>query len=131
MDQLSDLKENYQSVSHELKQLKERNNFNIQKVGMVRFNPFKETGSDQSFSVAFLDNNDSGAVITSLYPREESRVYGKPIKNGNSNYPLSKEEVLAIERAKNPEKNIASNSVSRNLSLFKNGKKIKKNNGSK
>jgi hypothetical protein len=75
----------------------------IQKLGIVRFNPFKEVGSDQSFSVAFLDDNDNGVVITSHYSREGNRVYGKPIKSGESGYSLSKEEIDAIGMAKKPE----------------------------
>ena len=67
---------------------------------MVRFNPFSEIGGDQSFSVALLDGNDDGLVITSFYTREGNRVYGKPIKQSVSQYALSKEEIKAIEMAK-------------------------------
>lgn len=96
----SDLKNSFNKISKELEDLKEKNQFNIQKVGIIRFNPFKEVGSDQSFSLALLNANDSGAVITSLYTREENRVYGKPIVNGKSEYILSEEEKEAIERAR-------------------------------
>lgn len=71
----------------------------IQKVGVVRFNPFKDVGGDQSFSIALLDKNNDGIVISSLYSREGTRVYAKPIKNGTSEYHLSEEEEKAIERA--------------------------------
>ncbi|MFH1181259.1 MAG: DUF4446 family protein [bacterium] len=95
------LEDGLKKLSDETKRLKEKNRLNIQKVGMVRFNPFKETGSDLSFSAALLDDNDSGVVITSLYTRQDNRIYGKPIKNGESEYQLSDEEKLAIEKAKN------------------------------
>ncbi|MBI4101360.1 MAG: DUF4446 family protein [Candidatus Nealsonbacteria bacterium] len=95
------LENNLAKLSKELEGLKEKNRLNIQKIGIVRFNPFKEVGSDQSFSLALLDANDSGAVITSLYTREENRVYGKPISNGKSEYILSEEEKEAINKAKN------------------------------
>lgn len=72
----------------------------VQKVGVVRFNPFKETGGDQSFSIALLDSQDNGLVISSLYTREGTRVYCKPIEEGKSKYNLSKEEEMAIEQAK-------------------------------
>lgn len=72
----------------------------VQKVGVVRFNPFKDTGGDQSFAIALLDNNDSGLVISSLYTREGARIYSKPIEKGKSKYPLSEEEKQAIEKAK-------------------------------
>ena len=68
-------------------------------MGIVRFNPFSGVGSDQSFSVALLDKNDNGIVITSLYNREGNRVYAKPIKTGVSEYLLSTEEKSAIEKA--------------------------------
>lgn len=71
----------------------------IQKVGIVRFNPFKDTGGDQSFSIVLLDSNDSGLVISSLYTREGTRIYSKPIEKGKSKYPLSEEEKTAIGKA--------------------------------
>jgi N-methylhydantoinase A/oxoprolinase/acetone carboxylase beta subunit len=94
------LEENFEKLSEELEKLKKESKFAIQKIGIVRFNPFKEVGGDQSFSIALLDGNDNGVVITSLYSREGNRVYGKPIKNGKSEYLLSEEEKEAIERAK-------------------------------
>jgi len=98
--QLKDLKEYFKKIEKELENLKKENKFSIQKVGIVRFNPFKEVGGNQSFSVAFLDDNDSGIVITSLLNREGSRVYGKPVEKGQSNYLLSSEEKEAIGKAK-------------------------------
>lgn len=71
----------------------------IQKAGFIRFNPFKETGGDQSFAVALLDSCDNGVVISSLYTRQGTRVYGKPITKGKSKYPLSREETEALARA--------------------------------
>jgi len=67
-------------------------NISIQKVGVIRFNPFKDTGGDQSFAIALLDKDNNGLVISSLYSREGTRVYTKPIKDGNSKYHLSEEE---------------------------------------
>jgi hypothetical protein len=118
------LKERFDEVSKELKDIKAKSNFFMQKVGMIRFNPFKEVGGDQSFSLAILDGSDSGVVITSYYSRKENRIYGKPIKNGSSDYPLSEEEVLAIEKAKNFNFLISTEDKPKNS-----GKKIKKDNG--
>ena len=95
------LEENIENLSQEIERLKKENKFSVQKVGIVRFNPFQEVGGDQSFSVALLDANDDGFVITSLYTRTENRVYGKPIKAGKSEYILSEEEKKAIEKANN------------------------------
>ncbi len=99
--QFGKLKEELEIISKELENLKKENEFNVQKIGIVRFNPFQEIGGNQSFSLALLNGNDNGVVITSLYSREGNRVYGKPIKNGGSEYPLSEEEKKAIEQAKN------------------------------
>lgn len=71
----------------------------IQKVSVIRFNPFKETGGDQSFVIALLDSRDNGLIISSLFTREGTRVYTKPIESGQSTYPLSKEEIEALKKA--------------------------------
>lgn len=71
----------------------------IQKVGMLRYNAFPDTGSDQSFSVALLDAHGNGLVLTSLYGRTETRTYAKPVQGGKSTYPLSDEEIGAIAQA--------------------------------
>lgn len=74
-------------------------NISVQKVGVVRFNPFKDTGGDQSFAIALLDKDNNGLVISSLYSREGTRVYTKPIEKGISSYHLSDEEKQAITKA--------------------------------
>lgn len=71
----------------------------IQKVGMVRFNPFGNVGGDHSFSIALLDSKDNGVVLSGLYLREGARVYSKPVASGKSEYPLSDEEKQALEKA--------------------------------
>lgn len=71
----------------------------IQKVGMVRYSAFKDTGSDLSFAVAMLDENNDGVVFNGIYSREMSNIYAKPVKNGVSEYTLSEEEKESIRRA--------------------------------
>ena len=71
----------------------------IQKVGLVRYNAFKNVGSDLSFAIALLDRNDNGVVFNGLYGSDSSNIYAKPIKNGESSYQLSPEEKYAIEIA--------------------------------
>ncbi len=100
LDYLKKLEENFEKKSKEIENLKKKGKFSIQKVGIIRFNPFSEVGGDQSFSLALLDANDDGIVITSLYTREGNRVYGKPIQKGASEYSLSAEEKEAINKAK-------------------------------
>ena len=73
----------------------------IQKVGLLRFNPFKETGGEQSFILALLDKNDSGIVISGLYARSGMRWYAKHITKGKgTEHELSVEEKQAIENAR-------------------------------
>lgn len=72
----------------------------IHKVGIVRFNPFQDTGSNQSWSIALLDGANTGLVISSLLSRESARVYAKPVIKGQSqDFPLTTEEKRAIELA--------------------------------
>ncbi|EKD58859.1 MAG: hypothetical protein ACD_56C00037G0004 [uncultured bacterium] len=72
----------------------------IHKVGIIRFNPFKDIGGDQSFALALLDGKDSGLVISSLHTREGTRIYSKPITRGESEkYTLTDEEKAAIKSA--------------------------------
>ncbi len=97
---LGRLESNLKTLSKELENLKKENLFSLKKIGILRYNPFSDIGGNQSFSIALLDGNDNGLVITSLYSREGNRVYGKPIKKGNSEHTLSNEEKEVIERAR-------------------------------
>ena len=81
----------------------------VQKVGVVRFNPFGDVGGNQSFVIALLDNSLNGVIIQGLYSRDGVRVYSKEIKKGKSEYALGKEEEEAIKIA-NKNKVIHSNS---------------------
>lgn len=71
----------------------------IQKVGLVRYNAFQDTGSDLSFALALLDEKNNGVVLNGIYSREMSNIYGKSVENGTSNYTISEEEKEAIEKA--------------------------------
>jgi len=95
------LQESFGALSQEVAQIKSANLNNLQKIAVVRFNPFNETGGNQSFSLAMLDAKNNGAVITSLFTRNENRVYSKPIKNGASEFNLTNEEKEAITLAQN------------------------------
>lgn len=70
-----------------------------QKISIVRFNPFGDTGGDQSFCLAVLDAHDSGYVLTSIHGREGTRVYVKPVDFRKSKYTLSDEEQQALSQA--------------------------------
>lgn len=75
--------------------------YHIQKAGILRFNPFADTGGDQSFVLAILDGTDSGIVLTSLHSRGMTRWYAKNVKCGKGvDHELSGEELNAIKQAK-------------------------------
>jgi hypothetical protein len=71
----------------------------FQRVGLVRFNPFEETGGNQSFALALLDAGGNGWVLSSLHARSGTRVYAKAIKAGRADAALSDEESAAIGQA--------------------------------
>lgn len=71
----------------------------IQKISTIRYNPFKDTGGDQSFSIAILDGENNGVVISSLFARDGNRIYAKPIEAGASKFELLAEEKEVLKRA--------------------------------
>lgn len=73
----------------------------IQKVGLIRFNPFKDTGGDQSFILSLVDGNDTGVIISGLYSRSGTRWYAKKVVEGKGvEHELSEEEKKALREAK-------------------------------
>ena len=79
--------------------LKESVDCSLKNVGLIRFDPFKQKGGNQSFSIALLDTHANGLVISSLFTQDGNRVYGKPISKGQSQYPLTEEEKQALSQA--------------------------------
>lgn len=71
----------------------------FQRIGLVRFNPFEDTGGNQSFAIALLDGAGSGVVLSSLHSRTGTRVYAKAVTDGRSDGALSEEESDALRRA--------------------------------
>jgi len=93
-------------INQELKQLDESltrlykdNRNNLQKIGFMRFNPFDDAGGNISFTLAILDAQDDGVVISSLHGREGTRMYAKSVKAGESESQLTEEEIKAIKDA--------------------------------
>lgn len=78
--------------------------YSISKQALLRFNPFGDTGGDQSFVLALLDSHNNGVIISSVHARTGTRVYAKEIKNGLSKYNLSDEETIALQKALNHKK---------------------------
>ena len=71
----------------------------IQRIGVVRFNPFEDTGGNQSFAIALLDAGGDGVVVSSLHARAGTRVYAKTLTAGRSEAALSAEELQAVQQA--------------------------------
>lgn len=88
-------------LQSEILNMKDLARLNIQKVGLTKFNPFNESGGDHSFSLALLDGNKNGIIITSLHTRERTRVYLKEVLSGKTKIDLSKEEQKALKLATN------------------------------
>jgi hypothetical protein len=72
----------------------------IQRLGFLRFNPFRDSGGDQSFALALADRDGNGVVLSGLHGRDGTRVYAKPLEAWKSVYPLTDEERQAIDSAK-------------------------------
>lgn len=86
-------------IDKEIRKLEEQGTLHVQKVGLVRFNPFKETGGEHSFSLALLNAKNTGIILTGLHTRERTRLYIKAIKKGKSEHELSFEEKKALTKA--------------------------------
>lgn len=104
LKEIDDLRLEVNKLQLENKELDERIKNAIQKIGFIRYNAFSDMGSELSFSIALLDDKLNGFVITSIYGREESTTYAKPIFDGQSKYQLSVEEMQAVDRAIKNEK---------------------------
>ena len=96
---LEKLEKNDMAIERNIKELDARIQGCIQKVGIVRYNAFKDTGSDLSFAIALLDEKNCGVIFNGIYSREMSNIYAKPVENGISNYTLSDEEKIALQKA--------------------------------
>ncbi len=89
-----------QTVDQLAHRLEQEAYFSLQNLGMVRFNPFHDTGGDQSFAIALADGHGNGAVLSSLHGRGATRVYAKPLQTWESTYSLTDEEKQAIALAR-------------------------------
>ncbi|MFC1780357.1 DUF4446 family protein [Patescibacteria group bacterium] len=91
-NQLDQNSEYLLKVKKELDDFKEFTKSYVQKMGFKRYNPFHETGGNQSFILVLLDRNNNGMILSSLHQRDMTRVYGKSVMEGQSEQKLSKEE---------------------------------------
>lgn len=99
MDDIKHL-QSQQTMDHEyMTQIRQQLGFAVQRVGMVRYNPFDEGGGNFSFSIALLNEHHTGIIISSLYGRQQNRMYAKNIVQGKSEMTLTEEEQQALEEA--------------------------------
>lgn len=95
--------ENIEKENEEIKkyceQLNNKSNQCIRKIGLVRYNAYKDTGSNLSFALAILNDDNTGVVFNGIYSRDSSNIYCKTVNKGTSEYALSKEEIEAIGKA--------------------------------
>lgn len=87
------------AVEEENKIIRQLVNKSLHKISIVRFCAFEDIGSDLSYAIAMLDEANNGLVMSSIFGREESRSYVKPIVNGTSTYTLTEEEKQALQKA--------------------------------
>jgi hypothetical protein len=95
------LRRELNGLADELRRVEAEGQRAMKRVGIVRFNPFEDTGGNQSFAVALLDGQSNGLVVSSLHSRQQTRVYLKAIRAGTAESALSDEEAEALRRAVN------------------------------
>ena len=95
------IEEKYGKLLDMVTDMDKRDKTKLQKIGLIRYNPFDEMGGNLCFALALLDGNDNGVVLNGIHSRTGSFTYAKPIQMGVSTYMLSEEEIKAVEMAKN------------------------------
>ena len=97
--QTKSIDERYSGIQKDLKKLEDDMESCLQKVAIVRYNPFKETGGNLCYALAMLNKKNDGVLINSIFSRDGSYNYGKPVVNGKSEFNLSTEEQEALDLA--------------------------------
>jgi hypothetical protein len=96
---MSQLEETQKEINKHLITVDHRLDKSIRNVETVRFNPFVDAGSNQSFAIAFMNDEKNGVVMSSLYARDRMSIFAKPIINGKSEFELSEEEKEVLNKA--------------------------------
>jgi hypothetical protein len=99
-DDVVKLKFAKEKAEKEILEINQKLRKSIRGVETVRFNPFPDQGSNQSFAIGMLNEDGDGVVVSSLYSRERMSVFAKPVKNGKSEYELTTEEKDVLKKAK-------------------------------
>jgi len=96
---LNQLEESQTKIDQHLITIDNRLNKSIRNIETIRFNPFVDAGGNQSFAIAFMNDEGDGVVMSSLYARDRMSIFAKPIKKGKSEFELSSEEKNVLEKA--------------------------------
>lgn len=99
LDSIDEVKNDTENVKEICNNLDERFKDCLQKTSILRYKAFEDVGSDLSFSIALLNYNNDGVILTGIYGRNESTTYAKPIDKGISRYDLSQEEEEVLKTA--------------------------------
>lgn len=105
MERIIDLEKAISETNTYCKELENEMKDCVQKIGIVRYSAYKDSGSDLSFAVAMLDEKNNGVVFNGIYSREMSNTYAKPIIEGKSKYTLTDEETKALNKAMDSKEN--------------------------
>ena len=97
---LESLQKSKNKIETDIVNIENRLKKSIRGLSTVRFNPFKDSGGNQSFAIAMLNEEGDGVIVSSLYSRERMSVFAKPVKNHASEYDLTNEERDALSKAK-------------------------------
>ncbi|MDQ0190941.1 DUF4446 family protein [Alicyclobacillus cycloheptanicus] len=96
LEAVEELRSEFETLQSEVQRMRKQLRHKVSTPQVMRYNAFAEQGSDLSFSIALVDDEENGVVISSIYGREESRTYAKPIKGAVSTYPLTAEEQAVL-----------------------------------
>ncbi len=99
-DEITKLKQAKENFEKENAIMNAKLKKSIRGLETLRFNPFPDQGSNQSFAIGMINEENDGVIISSLYSRDRMSVFAKPIKNGKSEYELTEEEKGVLEKAK-------------------------------
>ncbi len=98
--QLTEVNSTQIEINRHLLTIDKRLDKSIRRIETIRFNPFEDAGSNQSFAMSFLNDEGDGVIISSLYARDRMSIFAKPIANGVSEFELSTEEKQVLEKSK-------------------------------
>ena len=99
-EQIKEIKDTQIAINKHLITVDKRLDKSIRSVETIRFNPFLDAGSNQSFAISFLNDEGDGVVMSSLYARDRMSIFAKPIIGGKSEFELSTEEKDVLEKSK-------------------------------